>query len=276
MNTVTTVVKPVVDLFRPQPKPVTISSWMSHRVSLICQLVWDAMGRLRAGTDGMDKSIKLAISGLQAGMLYYAGMETPRLQAISAHCWDVNGFFGAAGFFGRAQELTGFNEKTGGWLIKERPVFKASSIGFLTIGKGAELAKLFNKLELLPVAQLAAFDANYLGGIANRMGGTSIIRTLGLNSLGGTKNVFVILSATYAILDNVINLIDAKKWDAQTLAKIFLGVANDIGKIIMIMWFYWFTVTWSFVAVSSTVATIGISKILFDSYSATGKPNFLK
>lgn len=268
MNTLAIAFSPLTQYVRPRTQPADPLTWMSRQVSSGFQVAWDAGDRLRSGVEPLDKINKLGIAGLQAMELYWAGAETPRVGAISEHLWNINEFFGSAGFFGRVQEVTGYDSKTGELSIFKRSKFKAANIVFLAFGKTAEVAKLFKSLDLLPVAKFAAIDSTYFGGIASRLGGTSLIRTLGLNSLGGTKNGFVLLSAAYAILDNVVNLIDAKVWDAHTLAKIGLAVANDLGKMAIIMWFYWFTITWSFVAISASTSVIGLSKILFDSYTA--------
>lgn len=266
----------VGQFFGSRSQPESVTTWMSRQVSLGGQLIWDAMGRLRRKGDSLEKLHKLVLAGFEGGMLWYGDAGAPRLKTMSEHLWSVNDFLGASGFFGRAQAVTAYNKGTGRLAITYCSPFKAFSMISLAAGKFAELLKVANKVEVLPVAQLASIDVNYLGGICSRIGGTSLIRIAGLGTLSGVKNYCMLLSASYAILDNVINLVDLKKWDAHSLAKIGLGIANDIGKMVMILWFYWFTVTWTFVAVSSTVATIGISKILFESYSETGKPAFLR
>lgn len=276
MSKVSQAFSPIVQFFKPTPKPEDYVTWAGRKLGLARDLAVDASQRLFLdGIEGVDKTEKLAMAGLN-GIILSCGGVAPRASAILTAVSSANEFFGATGVFGRWEDVIGWNNKTKKYAVQEKTPVKGASATLLAGAKTAEAARYLDKLDFLHPKRWAAFDANYLGGIASKIGGIPLVQKVGLTTLTGTKNCLVILSASYGILENVINLMTLKVVDAQSLAKIGLGIANDTGKIVMSLWFYWFTVTWTFVGVAATVATVGITKVLFDSYSKTGRPDFLK
>lgn len=274
------ITNPIAQLFKPAPPPESTVTWMYRQVSLSCYLVWDAVGRVRNLSDGLDKSNKLAIALLNGAELWLTGTAegagglAPRIEALRGSIGRFQEFIGATSVFGRYQAVFGVDRK-GTPLIYKRSKLKATSMVFLMIAKTAEFSRWLDKIGMLPVKWAAEMDATYFGGIASQIGATSLVRKFHMNTLSGTKNVFVVLSATYSILDNATTLVNAKKWDAHLLTKVCLGVTYDVGKIALTLWFYWFTMTWSCFAIALTTSSAGMAKLLFESYTAPGGSPFL-
>lgn len=274
------ITNPIAQLFKPTPPPKGTVTWMYRQVSLGSYLVWDAIGRVRNLSDGLDKSNKLAITLLNGAELWMLGTAdgqgglAPCVGALRLSIGRFQEFIGGTSVIGRYQAVFGV-DRSGTPLIYKRSKLKATSMVFLMIAKTAEFSKWLDKIGLLPVKWAAEMDAAYLGGIASQIGATSLVRKFHMNTLSGTKNVFVVLSATYSILDTLTTLINAKKWDTHLLTKVCLGVTYDIGKIALTFWYYWFTMTWTCFAIALTTASAGMMKFLFESYTAPGGSPFL-
>lgn len=266
------IIDPIVHWFKPvppPPKPLPMSTWFYRNyIYMPVYAASDAFQRLTRSVDALDRLNKITLAALQGAQLWFAGESTPRINELYESVSHVNAFFGGVGFFGRVQDMTGV-DKQGRPLIATRSSLKTISISFLTVAKAAELGKWLKTCNLLPTQSLHAIDVHYLGGVASRVGSSSLFTALGLTTLSSVKDRFVVLSSTYAILDNVEKLTHLKKWDTQTLVPIWLGIANDIGKIILTLFF---RVQWLFIGIAITTASIAVTKILWNSYQEKPLP----
>jgi hypothetical protein len=265
MSYLSQVTDPVVRFLKPVSEKAPEHPSMAHKLYASFYAVWNPIGRLRAQTDGLDKLNKFAIAILNGCELHFDGI-CPRVVAIRRSLKNINDFFGGVSFIGRVDSVFGLDHK-GRQNIESKTHLKATSLTLLMISKGAEATRWLDTVQLLPVQCFKALDS-HLGHIASRIGQTSVVQVLGVTTLGGVKDTFLIGSCICSIYDNLVTFVETSdRWTTKDLLRIWLSVANDLGKMTLALWFRWFVMTWTFVGIAAATSLIGISKILLDSYT---------
>lgn len=258
----------VPDYFKPVPVKPSMTEQLTSIAARCSFIVVDALDRIRQLTDGMDKSLKLAVAAA-VGMILVPGVQVSFWSALSKDLKRVDGVLSAVSVFGRINEFTRRDRDTGAPAFLKVGPIKNAAVGILALAKSFEFCRLLQTVGLLSNAALTRFDTRFLGGVCANIGRTTVLGNAAYQAgLGGCKNFFLTISSSFSVLHNMIVLINWK--DANTdkgsvaLQRAGLSIGADMGKIYLAVAAFTITVTW--VAIAALTAIFSLAKILLDSY----------
>lgn len=247
----------------------SLVTWLGKTVLWIPYAAADGLSRLGGSLDGADKLNKAFNAVMNLGVIAYAGTaygET--LKGILSFTKETSSTISAAAAFDRIAAVYSVEENGQLRIEKEASPVKRTSLFFLSIGKTFELLDFFNR-KVTPLSSLLGERSiPVLTGLLS----LPILRSLGA-ILGGVsllryKDLSMIVSATYSLIDNGGKATAAKTQQAFVYA--VLGIANDLGKLTLCalpMITLAVLNTYTFHTIALTVSLIGMSKILWDSYT---------
>ncbi len=273
------IVSPVINKVYHYVVPKKAPPSIIERVWLAaCRAIYrviDALDRIRDLTDGLDKVLKL-LSSLAVGACLFSFLDKAYFTELGKELREIDGVFSAVSVFGRLNALTklGFNAKSGKYerTVRKEGPFKEANVSFLTISKFCEFGRLLQRVGFLSTQWLVQADAQYLGGVVARVGGSSVFGRAAFEiGLRGFKEFFLVIASTYAIINSAITVIDCMPdskggyFDVQRAA---VSIGADAGKIYLATAAFAVAPLW--VAVAFLTAVFSLSKILMDSYKEQG------
>ncbi|MDP1835463.1 MAG: hypothetical protein Q8K75_05985 [Chlamydiales bacterium] len=257
----------------PPPPPPSIVERIWICMVRALYTVVDAADRIRSSSDGLDKTLKLAC-GLSVGMMMLPDVNTKYWGWLSKELKYIDGVFSAFAVFGRYNEFVKVDDKGKPLFMKGHGIestLKNTNVAFLAASKTCEFGRLLNTVGLMSTEGLLQADTQYLGGMASRIGGSTVFGRAAFSAgLAGCKDFFLVIACVFSIVNNSITIVNWKDTFGTSRAAISIGA--DAGKIYLAT--AAFALSYAWVAIAILTAVFGLTKILMDSYKNKGAITF--